>query len=328
MNPEKSPKASQHSVLIAVDGSRPSMQAVDYTVHMTRLIKDLGFVILYVLPQTPPLFRKEAETDGQMKRRLKALEKANQEKGLDIVNQAKEHLLSRGIPAERIETRLRKRHSGLAKDIINEGELGRFDALVVGRRGLTWSQELFMGSVSNQLIQHASNIPLWMVDGKVLKPKVLAAVDGSEASLRAVDHIAFMLGHNPEAVVDFLHVTPKLQSYCSINLTNHQDQWAVQETELESMEEEFLREDSVCIDDFNHRAVKILKQAGFDQKRIKVEEREVSLGVARTIIKAAQEGGYGTIVVGRRGMGKSSFLGSVSDRVIRRAANLAVWVVN
>jgi nucleotide-binding universal stress UspA family protein len=328
MPAKKKQNSPDPSVLIAIDGSRPSSAAVEYAAHLTRLVPNMEFMLLNVMPQVPPILQTESKTDGQMRTRLKKLEAANRKKGGEMLEKAKLQLKEYGVPEERIRTKTSKRHSGLAKDIINEAELGKYDALIIGRRGLTRTQQVFMGSVSNQLIQHAANVPLWIVDGKVSKPKVLVAVDGSEASLRAVDHVAFVLANNPEAQVDFLHVTPKLQTFCAIDLGRASDQWDEAENDLEALEQEFLREDNVCLDDFMEKAIRILSKAGFSEKRIKILEREISMGIARTIVKAAKDGGYSTLVLGRRGMGKSSFLGSTSDRVIRRASNLAVWLVN
>lgn len=325
---KKKQKNPDPSVLIAVDGSRPSLAAVEYAARLTGLVPNMEFMLLNVLPQVPPMMQTESKTDGQMRTRLKKLETVNRKKGDELLEKAKLHLQEHGVAEKRIRTKISKRHSGLAKDIINEAEMGRYDALIIGRRGLTRTQQVFMGSVSNQLIQHAANVPLWIVDGKVPKAKVLVAVDGSEASLRAVDHVAFILSNNSDAQVDFLHVTPKLQSFCAIDLGRASDQWNGGEEELEALEEEFLRNDNVCLDDFMAKAIRILSKAGFSSDRIKIIEREISMGIARTIVKAAKDGGYSTLVLGRRGLGKSSFLGSTSDRVIRRASDLAVWLVN
>lgn len=315
-------------VLIAVDGSQTSMNAVNYAVHMTRLIPGLQFVLIYVLPAAPPYLEQGAKSDGQMLGKLKKLKEKNIAQAEKHLIAARDYLIRHGVSNDGISIKLRPRIGGLAKDILSEAEQGLHDALVIGRRGLTRAQELIMGSVSSQLVQHAANVPLWIVDGKVTNPKVMVAVDGSNASLRAVDHVAFMLGHNPDAEVTFLHVTPKFQTYCPIDLQNHEAHWSAEDAELEELEGEFLREDEACIDNFLRDAARMLKQAGFSQDRIHVEEREISVGVARTIIKAAREGGYGTIVLGRRGMGRSSFLGSTSDRVIRGVEGLAVWLVN
>jgi nucleotide-binding universal stress UspA family protein len=327
MTPSHSDKIAP-SVLITVDGSQSSLHAVNYVLHMGGLIPDMKFVLLSIMPQLPPYYVSEAKSDGHMLKKLRKLESLNTQKGHDVLELAKQHLLKHHVDPERIETRLRKYQSGLAKDILNEAELGRFDALVVGRRGLTRAQEIFMGSTTNQLMQHAMSTPLWIVDGKVSEPKVLVAVDGSEASLRAVDHVAFMLGGNPEARVDFLHVSPKLSTYCAIDFDQPDTAWDEAKALLVEMESEFKRDDDVCMSGFMNQAIRTLAQAGFSRDRIKVEEREITLGVARTIIRAAKEGGYGTIVIGRRGLGRSSFLGSVSDRVIRRAEEMAVWLVN
>ena len=42
-----------------------------------------------------------------------------------------------------------------------------------------------------------------------------------------------------------------------------------------------------------------------------------------------REGGYGTIVVGRRGLSKvyEFFMGRVSDKVLHLAKDMAVWIV-
>ncbi len=315
-------------VLIAIDGSLSSMNAVNYAVHMTGLIPDLEFDLLAVLPSVPPHLEQTARTDGHMLGRLKKLKRANIEKAELFLAKAKEYLIRHGVTEERIRTKFRPRIGGVAKDILTEAEQGLFDALIVGRRGLSRTQELIMGSVTSQIVQHAVNVPLWLVDGKITDPKILVAVDGSQSSLRAVDHVAFMLGRNPEARVAFLHVTPKFQTYCPIDLSNTETQWAGLAGEIEDLEKEFLHEDEVCIDDFFRQAAQILKQSGFTPDRISFIEKEISMGVARTIINVAREEGFGTIVIGRRGLGSSSFLGGVSDRVIRRVEGLAVWLVN
>ena len=313
-------------VLIAVDGSRSSLRAADYVAGLTGLIPDLEIVVLYVLPQLPPIWRDDAETSAHAHLKLKEVERTNRRRGEDILKKAKTYLIEKGIPENRIRTKMNPRITGLVKDILSECDLGNYDALVIGRRGLSRAQELFMGSVSNQLVQHAVNQPLWVVDGESRNSKVLAAVDGSEASLRLVDHIGFMLGKNPEAEVHFLHVAPRLQTYCAIDPMDHDDHWDSEE--LSDIQEEFRRLDEQCQLDFDKRAVEILRRAGFSKDRILFFQEEVVAGIARTIIGKVKSGGYGTLAIGRRGQGKSSFLGSISDRVIRRGEDLAIWLVS
>ena len=50
---------------------------------------------------------------------------------------------------------------------------------------------------------------------------------------------------------------------------------------------------------------------------------------AMDILREAQEGGYGTIVMGRRGLSKvrEFLLGRVTNKVLQGAENFAVWIV-
>jgi nucleotide-binding universal stress UspA family protein len=315
-----------HKVLIAIDGSAASLNAVRYAAAMLGLIPDLNFMLLFVMPAVPP-YLLEGVTDGAKLAKIGQFEQAGHALGEKVLLRGRERLLDLKVPNERIEVKNLRRLTVRARDILAEAEKGRYDALLVGRRGLTRAQEIFMGSVTHQLVQHATDVPLWIIDGRVTAPQVMVAVDGSENSLRAVDQVAFMLGSNPMAKVHFLHVVPKLQNVCPIDIELAVAELAVGQGDLEAIEEEFQRQSLTSVDDFTGRATQILREAGFSPDRISTEVREVTLGIARTILKAAEEGGYGTIVLGRRGMSRSPFLGSVSDRVIRRARGRAIWLV-
>ncbi|MGW8323578.1 MAG: universal stress protein, partial [Thermodesulfobacteriota bacterium] len=60
-------------------------------------------------------------------------------------------------------------------------------------------------------------------------------------------------------------------------------------------------------------------------------DSRISWGESRagTIVDQARRGGYGTIVVGRKGVTKVEefFMGRVSSKVLQLAKNMAVWVV-
>ena len=50
----------------------------------------------------------------------------------------------------------------------------------------------------------------------------------------------------------------------------------------------------------------------------------------RQLLDEAAKGGYGTIVLGRRGISRTEqfLMGRVSNKVIQLAKEMAVWVVN
>ncbi|KHK04140.1 universal stress protein [Desulfovibrio sp. TomC] len=59
------------------------------------------------------------------------------------------------------------------------------------------------------------------------------------------------------------------------------------------------------------------------------QECSIGTSIALEILRLATEGGFGTVVVGRRGVSKQEefLFGSVSTKIIHAAKGLAVWVV-
>jgi nucleotide-binding universal stress UspA family protein len=309
-------------ILIAVDGSSASQRAVDYVGLMEgAMIRGLRVTLFFVMNPVPPFMRREGASDPEMYRRTRQLEKKNLAQAQEVLEEAKARLVEHGMDEGRVETKALPRASDPARDILFEAEQGMYDALVMGRRGLSKAQELFVGSVTNKVVQHAERLPLWIVGGRVSSLKVLCAVDGSEGALKAVDHLGFMLGHNPETEISLFHVGASLANYCPLD-------FEVSEEELaKKIEGDIMTGEAECMDDFMVRAVKVLEDGGLGRDQIKTVNREGGLSVPAAIVDEAAKGGYGTIVLGRRGESRSFFLGHVSDKVLGKAADAAVWIV-
>jgi hypothetical protein len=109
----------------------------------------------------------------------------------------------------------------------------------------------------------------------------LLAVDGSESSLVAVDHAAFMFSGNTSIDITLLHVTPRLRDYCVIDFKKDND----------IMEEIIARGDKLCIESFYTRAQKMLTDAGLKKSQIHILEVESRISIGRTIIKNTKKHG-------------------------------------
>lgn len=305
-------------VLIAVDSSPHSRSAVDYAAQMNQLIPELGFTLFHVQPPISQFLLDEARRDAQARIELKKIAARNAEASEGLLGGLKEVMLRAGVPEGSIELMAQPRLQGAAKDILDVGQNSLFDAILVGRRGIGGLQRLFMGSVSAHLLENSPLIPVWMVDGKVFSTRIMAAVDGSESALRAVDHLAFILSGVPEARVCFFHVTPRLKDFCEIDFNRGQG------ADLEAL---ITRGDQRCMDDFFSSALAKLRAAGFAESQIETRTAATLIGIGETILSAAREGGFGTLVMGRRGVNKSFFGGKVSYLVSRGISDAALWMV-
>lgn len=84
---------------------------------------------------------------------------------------------------------------GVAKDILEYSVAGSFDAVILGRRGLSGIAEYFAGSVSANIVNNSDFIPIWLVDEKALSKNIMVAVDGSESSLKTGSVSRYLLDH-------------------------------------------------------------------------------------------------------------------------------------
>jgi nucleotide-binding universal stress UspA family protein len=304
-------------ILVAVDGSIYSRKAIEYVVKMESLIKDLNYTLLNIHPKISEFLIEDSRIGGKARSALKEITARNHENSIRILNDAKSIMTKLGVDENQIETVSRPVFKGTAKAIIDYGRKGLYDAIVMGRRGISRLAEVFMGSVTNGVIEHTSVTPVWAVGGEVKSLKIMIAVEGSESSLRAVDHVIFMLGENPDIRITLLHVMPRLRDYCEISFEERED----------ILEEVINQGDKQCIDDFYAHAQRKIKEAGLKKSQIDIKEVVSTINIGKSIVNEVKKGNFGTVVIGKRGADDSFFLGSVSRFVLASVSNRAVWLV-
>lgn len=308
----------EKKVLVALDDSLHSKYAVQYVIRMGTRIESLHYTLFSIQPTVSGFLVDDAKTDARARAALGKMKNRNETRTLEMLEGFRSLMIAEGVAEDRIEIKTQPKKVGLAKDILERAQEDRYDAIVAGRRGISKVQELFMGSVTTNLIEHSRVTPVWVVDGDVTDSRVLLAVDGSESALRAVDHVSFMFSGNPEAKITLAHVTPKLKDFCAIDLD---------EADAE-LEEVIVEGDKRCVQQFLVHAYKKFKEAGIDKSQIEIRELPRSMNIGKAILDEADGGGYGTLVFGRRGINKAFFMGSVSNYIINKAANHALWLVS
>jgi len=63
-----------------------------------------------------------------------------------------------------VTVKIRKKKAGIARDVLKEAQAGKYDTLVIGRRGLSAVREFLFGSVSSKVIQLAKKVSVIVVD--------------------------------------------------------------------------------------------------------------------------------------------------------------------
>lgn len=304
-------------LLVAVDDSDASRRAVRYAGFLTGLADDLHITLMHVRPEVSPFAAGAARGGPPADARAASAGDPQADPSTALLQQFRDLLETAGAGGHRIETVSRAGKGGAAKTILDYGYEARCDAIVAGRRGLSTFRSAFLGSVSATLFEHSFALPIWVVGSDAPNQRFLVAVDSSESSLRAVEHLAHVFQDNPDLVFHFFHVIPSLTDSCSIDFGH----------EPKRLEREGRRGVRHCIDHFCAKATDRFTAAGLRPDQIEIEVAERLLNPGKGIVAAIERGGYGTVVMGRRGMNRSFFTGSVSRYVMERAVETTIWLV-
>ncbi len=308
----------EKKILIAVDDSRHSINAVRYAVQMAGRVANLRFVLFHVQPIVSSFLQDEARKDARARKQLNQVVQANEAAANKTVAACRDEMINSGIDSDCIECVTRKRNIGFAKDIIEYALQKRYDAVVAGRRGLSRLEKLYAGSVTTNILEQSQVIPVWLVNGEVLQGDIVLAVDGSEACLRAVDHVSFILSGDSRMRLTLLHVT---------DIPGKDYQIATGGEPDPELAEIIARGDRACMEKFYPLALERFKTAGIDENRIRLETVKGRRRARKVILNFFEKGNFSTLVVGRRGINKAFFMGSISSYLTGKATRGALWIV-
>ncbi len=308
-------------ILIAVDGSSYSLQAIKYVAALCSG-SPVAVGLLHVLPMASEELLWQIKVDEDFKSKIKEqYERFNDEcqrAAQKFLDQAKDILVGSGcfVP-DLIIPMLRQWQSGIARDILAEAKKG-YDAVVIGRRGIGKVEGLMLGSVSAQVVQGVDWLPVWVIGGEVLSGKMLLAVDASPNSRQAVIYAAPYAAQTG-AEVTLFHVVRHFFPGGSTYLTA-----AGEEIET-ALNENLKGKIQGMFADYRGR----LEKAGVAPEKISTACTMGSYSRAAEILAAAREGNFGTVIMGRRGISavREFILGRVTTRVLNGAEGLAVWIV-
>ncbi len=144
---------------------------------------------------------------------------------------------------------------------------------------------------------------------------ILVAADASENAVRAIRYVGEIAAGNPGFTVTLLNVVrnPSRDHFSS------DEEWEKGCETVEQKGKAVLEE-----------GIKVLESYGMNRDNIRTLSVKASgTSIASEIMKVQQEGGYGTVAVGRRGVSKAEefLFGSVSNKVVHYARHCTVWVV-
>jgi len=148
------------------------------------------------------------------------------------------------------------------------------------------------------------------------KGKILLAVNDGETSLKAVRYVGATCGQMTDCEICLLHVSPEPPPYYYLEGNSEAD---------------YVKEKNAKAAKLFDKVIDMLGQLGIDPAIIstKFYITAHSETISSAIRAVQQEGGFGTVVVGKRGVSKAEefLFGSISNAMARNCASFTLWIV-
>ncbi len=182
-------------ILWTTDFSDEAREALLYADAFTKTFRS-KVIALHVIPDiSPALYDAAVVIKGELARRVDYV-KMEAKKKLDAVKRAKNMTFKVLIE-----------EGNAAKKIVEVAEKEKVDLIVMGRRGLSAIEKLFIGSVANRVLRN-SPVPLLLTKKKRGKPrfkKILVPTDFSEQEEKERDY-AWRLARGFDSEITLLHI--------------------------------------------------------------------------------------------------------------------------
>ncbi|MFZ0451701.1 MAG: universal stress protein [Desulfatiglandaceae bacterium] len=295
---------TKQKILVALDGSDRAFEAIRYISGLPPF-QQMHLVLFTILDKIPEIYWDLGQGDMYSHRikEAQAWQATKQQEIEAYMKNAQMNLLKFGFSEDAVSVKIQERKIGATRDIIKEAKRG-YSAVVIGRKGHSKIKGLIFGSVATKLLASLDFVPLLVVGRFPASKKVLVAMDGSDASIRTVDYLGETL-RNCDCDVTLIHV-------------------------IRGEEKDFMEKAKKRITPVFSMATSHLESWGFGPSHISTKIITGAVSRAGSIVREAEEGGYGTIAVGRRGISqvREFAFGRVSNKVVQLAGKQVVWVVN
>jgi len=151
-------KVFNRNILIAVDESENARRAVSYVGQLLGGLVGFNVTILHVVPEPEedyfPTSAQKEKWFTQYRQKVDAM-----------LEEYRQLLIQKGFDPKNVAVRSTVRYCpSMAECILSEMDETQYSTIVVGRQGLSRSEEFLFGSISSKIVNHARNCTVWVVE--------------------------------------------------------------------------------------------------------------------------------------------------------------------
>ena len=155
----------EKKILVAIDDSENARRAVEFVANffapdnkitLFNVVQDTAAICAMNSPELTPYFTSQQGSFCLLEEKKKKLVD-------EAMQKAKRILLNAKFEEKNITIKSETKKSGVARDIIKEAKSG-YNAVVMGKRGLSGIKDFLLGSVSHKVFNTVKDISVLVVD--------------------------------------------------------------------------------------------------------------------------------------------------------------------
>jgi len=303
-------------LLLTVDDSQESLKPIDYLCRLYPERDHVSLVLSYFMPPLAPAYR-EKPTSREMGARKRAMLDAREEETRKVLDRARQALVDAGFSPDEIQEHVQEKEVSVAHHACRLADVKKVDAVVVQKRVSSKLEGFLKGDPTPALLHHCLVSPVWMVDGKVNPARAVVSIQDENASLRALDHAAFMLAET-DARITVLHASKSVKAPVESEAFQPS-------AELEKWQE---TPEGKAMKPFLEECRWMVENAGIEPDRMDFAIVPSKGKVHADIQDYCRKAEAGILVLGHSDPGGTwGFLkGSVTRKILSDFRNMAVWV--
>lgn len=309
----------EKKILVAIGKTGLDKTTIDYLVSLFQGRTDVRLHLLNIVPLHGVTESQQllGDTETIALSRPESLKKRSAARGhlLDL----QKILQDAGFKDEQIHCDSLFSYESVSTPLLHHAQTGAYDAMVLGKRDLSLLEKMAAGSISSELWRKDHTTPLWIVNGTPQSRNFLVPVDCSVHTMRAVDHLGFILQGDQDVEITLFHSCSLLAAEHITPKEKFHERWGKEWCD------QHLKEDD---DDHYHfhAAEQILKENDIPASHIHRLLLADGIEPAQVIAREVKNGSYGTIVMGRRPDKEKNIFKGVSDRVLANVHDVALWI--
>jgi len=308
-----------NKILVAIDSSKQAMEAVHY-VGALFPPQTTRVVLYHVSEPVSDLFSdfKINEYYQTQLPRLRSWVADEQKHITGYMQEASSYLKEAGFTDDRIEIKITQKRIGIVRDIVKES-YGEYDAVVVGRTGVSRFKDYLLKSVAIKLAGKIKHIPVIVMGGTPASKRLCIGFDGSDGAMKGVSWVGTLLG----------------KSNCKIQILSLLSQkggfWLDDKEYILPAETSAAFEQGCdMVAPYVNAARERLLKAGLSKENVTIRIEIANTDPAERIVDEVISCGFGSVVIARRALVsffEEVFVGRVSDKVLKKADSVAVWII-